>query len=172
VLTELGGSVAVARSIARIFASAIRSVPHFESSEHWTLNQQRHFLRLNIGNVEVLTMSTSGVLGAVALPETLPETERDEIKSAGGVVVPTPYKTVQRIAPGGLRIELPLTQASRFERLLCRNLEAYITRDKSPALSQHRHALSISAVHTIARMADDSGLAKLVANLDAAVGNQ
>ncbi len=165
-LVELCGSATVAQATARVFAHAIRSVPNFATSEHWTINEPNGLLRLNVGMVEVLTMDSWG-LGVVALPETLSETGREEIKRAGGEVEPTPYKTVQRIAPGGLRVSLPLAQVARFERLLCANLEAYITRDTSTARSNHRHAFSVAAMRAIARMADDAELAKAVDNFDA-----
>lgn len=165
-LVDLCGSVTVAQAIARVFAHAIRSVPNFATSEHWTINEPNGLLRLNVGMVEVLTMNSWG-LAVVALPETLSETGREEIKRAGGEVESTRYKTVQRIAPGGLKISLPLVQVAQFERLLCANLEAYITRDTSTARSQHRHAFSVAAMRTIARMADDAELAKAVDNLDA-----
>lgn len=165
-LVDLCGSATVAQATARVFAHAIRSVPNFATSEHWTINEPNGLLRLNVGMVEVLTMNSWG-LGVVALPETLSETGREEIKRAGGEVEPTQYRTVQRIAPGGFRVFLPLAQVAQFERLLCANLEAYITRDTSTARSQHRHAFSVAAMRTIARMADDAELEKAVDNLDA-----
>lgn len=164
---EWTGSEAGARALARIIASAIRTVPNFRTSEHWTLtfDAHRQLIRLNLGMVEVLTLTSSGGFHCVGLPNLLSPEALERLRKGGATLEPNPYKNVARLAPEAGYVVLPPTQIVEVENDLSAGLNSFVALDKATGRSQHRHALSLDGLGAVARLSRDAELEQLALTL-------
>jgi hypothetical protein len=154
-------------AVARIIAAAIRAVPDFATSEHWTLDEFPNKLRLNVGGAELAT-ATDRDLACAALPAAWPPDARARLTAAGVDPNPTPYKTVGRYAPAALRVVVPIEHIAELEDVLTTGLVGLIEVDPYRGRSPHRRAFSAKALRNVGERAGVAELVGLAERLAAA----
>lgn len=138
---------------ASLFSAALDAIPEAAASVHWTLNQRRHALRLNLGQAEVLTLY-DGTLTLVADGLSTESTQR--LRDLDAAPKAIPYDRLRRISPRAKWITVGVENVAPLLDLLVPAIQSFLRLDTRTSRAHSRDLLSVEAVQTIGRLAGSS----------------
>jgi hypothetical protein len=145
------------RAVLRLYLATFDAIPHAAISPHWTLNQRRQCLRLNLGSPEVLTLYDGTLTVGV---EGLNGEAIAKIRGAGATVGPLPYDRLRRLAPRARWVDIEVGRIAECVELLEAGITALVSLDTRLTRAPTRQYLSVEAVQTMGRLAGASAWAR------------
>lgn len=152
-LRQWTGTSAALAATASLFSAALDAIPEAAASVHWTLNQRRHALRLNLGQAEVLTLY-DGTLTLVADGLSTESTQR--LRDLDAAPKAIPYDRLRRISPRAKWITVGVENVAPLLDLLVPAIQSFLRLDTRTSRAHSRDLLSVEAVQTIGRLAGSS----------------
>ena len=148
-LRAFTGSPEALKAVLRLYVATLDAIPNASTSPHWTLNQRRKCLRLNLGAPEVLTLY-DGVLTVGV--EGLNAEALAALREAGATVRSLPYDRLRRLAPRARWVEIEVSRIAECVELLEAGITALVKLDTRTSRAQTRQYLSLEAVQAIGRL--------------------
>lgn len=136
-------------AVLRLYVATLDAIPNAPTSPHWTLNQNRKCLRLNLGAPEVLTLY-DGVLTAGI--EGLNGESIAKLREAGATVRSLPYERLRRLAPRAKWVEIEVKRIAECLEQLEAGITALVKLDTRTSRAPTRQYLSVEAVQTVGKL--------------------